>query len=196
MALRACLQKVCACRLQLSGIVRRDLFLMRHCAIILAGLGVATTIPFDPTGTLREINMAITQEIKEALQSITLDYWTAHNRALLLSNLPPLMEARVTNYKELLEKRSLKSVIKEIAAEAEVRLVVHPTHPAKVAVVPATVEFEFQEDARPAPAKSSGTSQTQEDEPVLLLLRALARLAPEELDKVSIPVSVFVKLLK
>lgn len=140
--------------------------------------------------------MAISQEIKDALQSITLDYWTAHDRPLLLSNLPPLMEARVTNYKDLLDKRTLKSVIKELATEVQVRLVTHPTHKAKVAVVPASVEFEFKEDERPAPSKSSISAQVSEDEPVLALLRALARLSPEELDKVSIPVAVLVKMLK
>ncbi|OCX24827.1 hypothetical protein [Pseudomonas graminis] len=140
--------------------------------------------------------MAISQEIKDAIHSITLEYWAAHSRPLLLSNLPPLVEAQVTNYKNMLEKRTLKSVIKEVAAEGQVRLVMHPTHKAKVGVVPTSAVYEFEEEARPAPAKDSDTSKPREDEPVLLLLRALARLSPEELEKVNIPVAVLVKLLK
>jgi len=140
--------------------------------------------------------MSISLEIKTALQEITVEHWAAHGKPLLLSKLPPLIEARVTNYKDQLDKRSLKSVIKEVATDAGIRLVTHPTHQAKVAVIPASEGFEFTEDERPAPTKNAGVSQSQDEEPVLLLLRALARLSPEELDKVNIPVSVLVKLLK
>ena len=139
--------------------------------------------------------MVDAQDVSAALKMISNDYWDAHHEPLLLSNLPPLLDAIVPNYKEHLGSRTLKAFIKEVAGEVEVRLVEHPTHLAKVAVVPASVSFEFPAEARKI-SKKPAKQPADGDEPVLVLLRALALLPPDELDKVNIPVSTLVKLLK
>lgn len=139
--------------------------------------------------------MADEQQVKAALKSISDAHWNAQGAPILLSNLPPMLEEAAAGYKEGLGTRSLKAFIKEVGPEAGFKLIEHPTQKAKLAVAPAGATYEFpREEPRPtrSPRGDSGDGQ----EPVLVLLRALASLPSEELEKVVIPVSTLVKLLK
>lgn len=139
--------------------------------------------------------MADEQQLRAALKSISDEHWNAHGAPILLSNLPPMLEKIAAGYKEGLGVRSLKAFIKEVGAEAGFRLIEHPTQRAKLAVAPVSAEYEFPME-EPQSTRSPGRNSSNSQEPVLVLLRALASLPPEELEKVVIPISTLVKLLK
>jgi hypothetical protein len=139
--------------------------------------------------------MADEQQVTTALKSISDEHWNAHGLPIFLSNLPPMLEEAAAGYKESLGTRSLKAFIKEVGPVAGFKLIEHPTQKAKLAVAPTGAEYEFpMED--PRPTRSGGGDAGVGQEPVLALLRALASLPPEDLEKVVIPVATLVKLLK
>ena len=137
------------------------------------------------------------QQVKESIKVVAKDYWETHKKPLLLSNLPAVLEAMAPNFKSILGPQNLKSFIKDYAAEMDVRLIEHATHKAKVAVAPSTVTFDF-------PTESAGESKNHKpprsalkgDKAVLALLHSLTSLSDQELDRVTIPVSVLVKMIK
>lgn len=140
--------------------------------------------------------MANEQEVKTALKSISDAHWNVHNFPILLSNLAPMLEEATADYKEGLGNRTLKAFIKETGgSEAGFKLIEHPTQPAKLAVAPYGAEYEFPKE-EPRPMGKTARASSSNQEPVLAFLRALSGLPPEELEKVVIPVSILVKLLK
>ena len=139
--------------------------------------------------------MADEQQLKAALKTISDEHWKAHGGPVLLSNLPPLLEPKATGYKQTLGDRSLKSFIKEAGADAGFKLIEHPTQRAKVALAPIDATYEFPPEEPRTVHRHPGNSGNGQ-EAVLALLRALGKLPPEELEKVVIPISVLVKLLK
>ncbi|MNQ92454.1 hypothetical protein D3C85_1078820 [compost metagenome] len=93
--------------------------------------------------------------------------------------------------------QNLKSFIKDFAGEMDVRLVEHPTHKAKVAVAPSTAIFDFPtETVRESKGIKAPRSSQKGEKAVLALLRSLSSLSDQELDRISIPVSVLVKMMK
>lgn len=137
------------------------------------------------------------QQVKESIKAVASDYWKTHEKPLLLSNLPAVLEAKAPNFKSILGSQSLKSFIKQNAIEMDVRLIEHPIHKAKVAVAPSTVTFDFLADsAVESKDLKSPRSALRGEKAVLALLRSLSSLSDKELDQVSIPVSVLVKMLK
>ena len=142
--------------------------------------------------------MADEQEIRAALKRITDERWAVRKAPILLSELPSRLEAEVPDYRDVLGSKSLKAFASDIKDESGVKLVEHPNHRAKLGLVPADVVFEFstEEIAQQGVAEDSRLRGPQSQEPVLMFLRALRKLPPEELEKVVIPVSTLVKLLK
>ncbi|KPW57628.1 hypothetical protein [Pseudomonas syringae group genomosp. 3] len=137
------------------------------------------------------------QQVKESIKAVAKDYWDTHKKPLLLSNLPPVLEAKAPNFKSILGSQNIKSFIKDYATEMDVRLIEHATHKAKVAVAPLTATFDFPTEST-AESKNVKTprSALKGDKAVLALLHSLSSLSDEDLDRVSIPVSVLVKMIK
>lgn len=148
--------------------------------------------------------MATEQEVKEALKKIADAYWDARKTPILLSQLPEKLEAEAPDYKEVLAGKSLKAFALAVGDDAGFKLITHPSQRAKLGLAPANVDFDFpkeeatQQGVTPSAASQEGTRDRgpRSQEPVLALLRALRALPPEELEKVVIPVSTLVKLLK
>lgn len=139
--------------------------------------------------------MANEEQVKVALKKISEEHWRADAAPILLSSLPPMLETEAAGYREGLGGKTLKAFIKEVGHEAGFKLIEHPTQRAKLAIAPTIAEYEFP-DEEPRRASESGGNFAKTQEPVLAFLRALATLPPEELEKVVIPVSTLVKLLK
>jgi len=137
------------------------------------------------------------QQVKDSLKNVAKEYWETHKKPLLLSNLPAVLEARAPNFKSILGPQNIKSFIKDYAAEMDVRLIEHATHKAKVAVAPAAVTFDFPTDSA-VESKTQKTPRAPQkgEKAVLALLHSLGSLPDEELDRVTIPVSVLVKMMK
>jgi hypothetical protein len=133
------------------------------------------------------------KNLQAAILEIATSYWQGRNWPVLLSNMPPLLEAKVPGYKDIIAPRNLKTFIKETADAAGYRLVEHPSQRARLGVIPSGINFEFPSDEEgeshiPAPRKN--------EEIVLSFLRALSTLPNSELEKVVIPASVLARLLK
>lgn len=148
--------------------------------------------------------MATEQEVKTALKKITDAYWDARKTPILLSQLPEKLEAEAPDYKQVLAGKSLKAFAKAAGEDSGFELITHPSQRAKLGLVPANVGFEFpkedatQQGVTPPAVGQEGTRDRgpRSQEPVLALLRALRALPQDELEKVVIPVSTLVKLLK
>lgn len=148
--------------------------------------------------------MATEQEVKTALKKITDAYWDARKTPILLSQLPEKLEAEAPDYKEVLAGKSLKAFAQAVGEDSGFKLITHPSQRAKLGLAPANVGFEFpmedvtQQGVTPPAGGQEGTRDRgpRSQEPVLALLRILRGLPPEELEKVVIPVSTLVKLLK
>jgi hypothetical protein len=148
--------------------------------------------------------MADEQEVKTALKKIAAARWEVRKAPILLSELPEKLEVDVPDYKAVLGGKSLKAFVMVAGEDSGFKFIAHPSQRAKLGLVPANVDFEFPKEAAtqqgvtPAAAGQEGARERgpRSQEPVLVLLRALRALPPEELDKVVIPVSTLVKLLK
>lgn len=148
--------------------------------------------------------MADEQEVKTALKKIADAHWDARKAPILLSELPGRLTVEVPDYKEALGGKSLKVFAMAAGEDSGFKLISHPSQRAKLGLVPADVDFEFlkeetmQQGVTSAAAGQEGARERgpRSQEPVLALLRALRALPPEELEKVVIPVSTLVKLLK
>lgn len=137
------------------------------------------------------------QQVKDALKTVANDYWEINKKPLLLSNLPAVLEAKAPNFKSILGPQNLKSFIKDYATEMDVRLIEHATHKAKVGVAPATVTFDFPTDSSlENEAQKTSRIRHKGEKAVLALLHSLGSLSDKELDQVTIPVSVLVKMMK
>lgn len=148
--------------------------------------------------------MADEQELKTALKSIADRHWEARKAPILLSELPEKLAEEVIDYKAGLGGKSLKAFAMAAGEDSGFKLIAHPSQRAKLGLVPASVDFEFPEEeaaqqgVQLAAAAQDGARQrgVRSQEPVLVLLRALSALPPDELDKVVLPVSTLIKLLK
>lgn len=131
--------------------------------------------------------MSTELELQAALRDIAKEHWATYSHPVLLSNLPPLIEEKIQDYKKLLRGSSLKAYIKESSAANGVKLVEHPTQKAKVGIVPADIDFQFE----PIPTDASAARKPKFDPSILLaFLNELSKLPDTEIEKVNIPVSV------
>lgn len=131
-------------------------------------------------------------KLMTALKDISDKYWAEQKTPVLLSALPRMLESDVPDYRTVLGPRTLKAFITETREAAGYKLVEHHTQRARVGIAPATVDYEYPPGS-PAPE----TIPSKSNQGVTLaFFRALATLPDAELDKVVIPASVLVKLLK
>jgi hypothetical protein len=127
------------------------------------------------------------------IKAISEKHWAESSTPVLLSTLPPMLEVEVPDYRTILGARSLKAFIQQTEETKGYKLVEHPTQRARVGVTPAEVEYKFSPDPT-ALLKTNAAKSNQEI--TLAFFRALATLPNADLDKVVIPASVLVKLLK
>jgi ribosomal protein S4 len=96
------------------------------------------------------------------------------------------------DYKDILSGRSLKKFIKE--TEGKYKLVEHPYQKAKVALIPKNESYKFPElDEK---QEQSVIINRNAEKALIEFLKALKKLPEQDQEKVQIPVSVLVKMLK
>ncbi|RZU36810.1 hypothetical protein EV700_3282 [Fluviicoccus keumensis] len=131
--------------------------------------------------------------LETAVKEICDSYWASRQVPVLLSGLPSMLQEKIPNFRALLGVRTLKVFLQETGGNAGYKLVEHPSQKARIGVIPAAEEYVF-------PSEPQTSTKTIKDdvrqEAVLAFLRELSKLPDSELDKVNIPVSVLVKLLK
>lgn len=131
------------------------------------------------------------QKLAARVKEISEKYWRERTSPVLLSALPKILETEDPNYRAVLGTRTLKVFIKETGEATGYRLVEHPTQRARVGVAPTAANYVFPLELEP---KTVATKSHREA--TLAFFRALATLPDAEFDKVVIPTSVLVKLLK
>lgn len=127
-----------------------------------------------------------------ALRAISEKYWAERKSPVLLSALPRMLESEIPDYRTVLGLRTLKAFIKETGEAAGYKLVEHPVQRARVGIAPTAAAYEYPLESPPPKTIPSKSNQGV----TLAFFRALATLPDAELDKVVIPASVLVKLLK
>ncbi len=136
-------------------------------------------------------------QLKSALKVIADKHWADNLKPILLSEVAPVLtkELGATDYRPLLNGKSLKVFIRDTGESSGYRLVEHPTQSAKIALAPLDSKFEFVPAAAEKSPKKSDTVRKHENK-AIALLEILATLPEAELAQISIPVSALVKLLK
>lgn len=137
------------------------------------------------------------EQLTQALKTIAERHWNNKKVPLLLSEVPPALadELHEDDYRSALEGKSLKNFIRESGEANGYRLVEHASQRAKVGLAPSNSDFEYVVTASEKPPKKIGPSRKEQNK-VLELLDILSTLPQIELDKITIPVSSLVKLLK
>lgn len=136
--------------------------------------------------------MTNTNTLGITIKEILSDYWETNKKALLLSNLSPLLIDKIPDYKQTLAGKSLKDFIRESSHEFEYKLVEHPAQSAKIGVIPEGVDFSFLNEKSIQQEKL----ETNYEKSIFYFLKELKKLDPEDIDKIQIPLSVLVKLIK
>lgn len=133
-------------------------------------------------------------DLNNALKDIAEEHWTSFEYPILLSNIPPLLQEKVSNYKEVLKGTSLKAFIKESAGKSGYKLHEHPQQKARVGIIPASEHYEYE--IQDTTDSSIAIDSKKREEVLISFFKSLATLPKEEIEKVNIPASVIVKLLK
>lgn len=140
----------------------------------------------------KDSSMEDQKKLVTTVKAICEKYWAERNSPVLLSALPKILEGEVPNYRTVLGPRSLKVFIRETEDATGYKLIEHPTQRARVGVAPAAVNFAFPPE-QPSPKTIAAKSNK---DATLAFFHALATLPDADLEKVVIPASVLVKLLK
>jgi hypothetical protein len=137
------------------------------------------------------------EKLAKALGVIVNAFWTSNKKPILLSSIPPELEKKITdaNYKDFLEGKSIKQFIKLTEAKFEYKLIEHPTQKAKIGLVPSTADYNFPTISAESEKKPSDAGSKTKNEGIALI-KILSKLSDEDLEKITIPVSVIVKLFK
>ena len=137
------------------------------------------------------------ESLIDVLTEIVKDHWKSKNQAVLLSNLPPLFVSNGLAYRDVLGVKSLKSFIEETSNEgASYRLVVHPSQPAKLGVVPVPDGIHYQFPECNDITESVVIDNRFSEKALMDFLKALKKLPSQDIENVDIPISVLVKMMK
>lgn len=134
-------------------------------------------------------------DLGKALKQIADEVWAAEQKPILVSELSVRLKrlSPDADYKGGLGKQSMKSFILDSAAEFGYQLFEHPTQRAKLGLAPASVQFAFPDEQKEERAAEVNTKGKGDG---VALMRLLAKLPDADLEKISIPVSVLVKLFR
>ena len=135
-----------------------------------------------------------TENLAIALKAIADEHWKNQSCPILLSGLHPLLIARIADYKNILNGKPIKQFIQETGNAHGYKLVEHPTQKAKIGIIPVDTQYAFPATAEQL--QPTSTDNTKGSAALISFFKALGNLPDEEIEKVNIPVSVIVKLLK
>ena len=136
------------------------------------------------------------EKLGKDLKQLAEEAWSRNNAPILLSGVPEGLK-RINgedsvDFRSVLDGKPLKRFIQDTEVRFAYKLVAHPVMKAKVGLIPSGVEYEFPVVPM---ERQIGRSSIGKDEG-LALIYALAKLSDEDLERISIPVSVIVKLFK
>jgi hypothetical protein len=130
------------------------------------------------------------EDVRNALKDIAERDWGKNQRPVFLSSLPKLLsEGFDIDYKLVLGDVSLKKFIEDSPLQAGYRLVMHPRQRAKLGIIPANAAYEFPDD-RPSEDFLGFTNQDVDG-----FLRVMKSMDADELSRISLPATLFIKLL-
>jgi hypothetical protein len=128
------------------------------------------------------------------------EIWEEKQSPLMLSQISPELQLRNVNYKDVLPAgTTLRQFVATL--DKDLRIVSHPVHKSKIAVVPneTTFVFEAEPTARPATAANERPKKARRPNQrfiVMQFLSALSRLSEDEQKSVSIPVHILARLME
>jgi hypothetical protein len=129
--------------------------------------------------------------------------WNADAKPYLLSMVTPDLKQQGLTYQGAIGDKTLAKWA-ETVEQDEFTVVRHPLHRANVGVIPFGEAYEFPRVAPRTPGlaiefdddRRTEGSGRQRKAVVVRFLETLTKLDPEDLDKIVLPVSVIVKLIK
>ena len=126
-------------------------------------------------------------DLGKKIIELTKDHWDANKEPLLLSNLGSALKSH--NYKSILSGRGLRRFIdNEVDG---VKIAAHPSQFARIGVFPAAVEFEYKV------ASTTEQDKLKKNRRAFLeFIEVLAELPPSEIESITIPTRVLVRLLE
>lgn len=134
------------------------------------------------------------ENLKNEITKILNESWAQEENPILLSHLPVLLsEKGIGNYKEILGGDPLKSFLTETSADNGYKVIEDEEHKALVGIVPFDSNYSFP--SRRPNKKRSDISQEEKTKVVIDFIKLLDSLPKEDLDEVTIPTKVLVKLL-
>src|SRR5690606_77635 len=141
--------------------------------------------------------MTTDNTLSEKIKVLADEVWEGDQKPLFLSNLPFRLKEKYPDfdYKSVLGGGSLKEFILKTGGSCGYKLIEHPDQWAKIAVAPDDVVYQFPQtsehlDCGPKNNESAGEKK------VITLLKTLGKLPKEDLDKINIPISVLVNMVK
>ena len=138
-------------------------------------------------------------ELLKKIESLATEKWSSERKPLLLSNIGTKLSFQDIDYRTILDGAPIGKFISENSSV--VKIVKHPLQRAKIAVVPASIDFQFEDIPTASPAEVSY------DEEAYVRLRKsrgafysfiaeLSKMSAAEIDSVVIPTRVIVKFLE
>lgn len=141
--------------------------------------------------------MNTNEELIEKIKCLADEAWAEDQRPLYLSNLPFRISVKYPefDYKSVLGSDSLKQFILNTEESGGYKLITHPSQWAKVAVAPKWVDYQFPESLKCVDSELK-TYDSDGEKKVITLLKTLGNLSEDDLDKVNIPISILVNMVK
>ncbi len=135
------------------------------------------------------------KELAEKIKALAADNWKDTKEPLLLSRLGLKLNELGFDYKKILEGRGLRHfVANEIR---ELTVVQHLSQYAKVGIHPENVSFSYADTPTKAKQEPSELDKLQKSRRAFnSFIQAISELPPEEIEGVSIPARVIVRLLE
>ncbi|HHB7052116.1 TPA: hypothetical protein ACN7KQ_003138 [Klebsiella pneumoniae] len=136
------------------------------------------------------------EQLVTVLGNIAESHWKANKQPVLLSNLPPLLLKSHPDYKETLLGKSLKKFIKdtENVDGCKYKLIEHELQRAKVALLPKSATYSFPDSDKKV--ETSVINDRNSEKALIEFLKCLKKLPEQDQEKIQIPVSVIVKMIK
>ena len=135
------------------------------------------------------------KELAEKIEALAAENWKDTKEPLLLSRLGPKVNELGFDYKEILGGQGLRHFV---ASEIpELTVAQHPSQYAKVGIHPSTESFSYADTPTEAKQEPSELDKLRKSRRAFYsFIQAISELPPEEIEGVSIPARVIVRLLE
>ena len=135
------------------------------------------------------------KELKKGIEALAADNWKDTKEPLLLSRLGLMLNEQGLDYKKILEGRGLLHFVKnEIPGQSVVQ---HPSQYAKVGIHPENESFSYADTPTKAKQEPSELDKLRKSRRAFnSFIQVISELPPEEIEGVSIPARVIVRLLE